>query len=92
MGVKSSLKLIIYFPILLLAILVYRISNNKGLIDLDMLHLGYYNVKGLTNLLLSNKEFRNIFYYRIGFLSILMNIFMRKNPTLHIMTKNIGGG
>ncbi len=86
------LKAAIFSPVLLFSIMIYKWSKNKNLIDADMFALGYYNWGGVVNLLLSNKEFRNIFYYRIGPLSALINIFLRKNSTLHIMTKEIGGG
>ena len=47
---------------------------------------------GVLSLLLNNKEFRNIFYFRIGSLATVANFFLRENPTLHIMTKEIGPG
>ena len=86
------LKAVIFSPVLFFCILVYQLNKNKNLIDADMLRLGFNKWGGVVNLLFSNKEFRNIFYYRIGPLSKLINIFLRENSTLHIMTKEIGGG
>lgn len=86
------LKAIMYSPVLFYCIIIYLLSKNKTLIDADLLKYGYHNGKGLVKLLLANKEFRNIFYYRIGHLAMPANAFLRENPTLHITTKNIGGG
>lgn len=85
-------KTFIYSPILLLCVLAYLFSKRKEIIAADMQRLGYRKLKGIVSLLVSNKEFRNIFYYRIGLPGRFLNIFLRENPTLHIMTKNIGEG
>lgn len=42
--------------------------------------------------LLRNKAFRNIFYFRIGGLGNVINVYMHEQESLHIMTKNIGKG
>lgn len=39
-----------------------------------------------------NKEFRNVVYYRLGSISYLPSLLLKPNPTLHIMTKDIGPG
>lgn len=46
--------------------------------------------KNGLRLIIENKKFRNIVYYRLGKISVLSNIVLRENPTLHIMTKDIG--
>jgi serine O-acetyltransferase len=83
-----------YSPILLLIFVLYYLSKNKQLIDADIARLNSYSSAGkaVLRLVILNKEFRNIMYYRLGTISILPKIFLRENPTLHIMTKEIGPG
>lgn len=88
----SILKAGIYSPILFFCMIAYYLSKNKLIIDADMHRLGYQKWVGVIYLLLKNKEFRNIFYYRIGDLAVFATVFLRGNPTLHIMTKEIGSG
>lgn len=58
----------------------------------DMTAYKYSDIKGLVTLLISNREFRNVFYFRLGGVGQFLNLFLKGNPTLHIMTKLIGGG
>lgn len=85
------------------AFLAYNCSKKKELIDkdieawitihrLDNAKLSKY--KSLNWLLVYSKEFRNLFYNRIGNIIIikLLEIFYHSMPTLYISTKDIGGG
>lgn len=84
------------------ALIIYNISSNKKVIkkdidlwfrrmNIDNKNMSYY--KKLNYLLISRKEFRNVFYYRLGKLSgIVLNIFYPKLKDLHICTNNIGPG
>lgn len=47
---------------------------------------------GVIKQLLLNKEFRNVMYYRLGSISYLPGLLLKPNPTLHIMTREIGPG
>jgi len=47
---------------------------------------------GFIYLLSFYREFRNLFYARIGFSRYFLNLFCRKLPTLFIGTKDIGEG
>lgn len=86
------IKFVIYSPILIFCIACYFLSRNKHLIKADMLQINYNKWTGLVQLLIKHKEFRNIFYYRIGPVSVLANLFLKENSSLHIMTKEIGPG
>lgn len=50
------------------------------------------NSHGGVKTLLFNREFRNVFYYRLGIVSYFPSLLLKPNPTLHIMTKDIGPG
>jgi len=52
----------------------------------------YPTVIGLIYLLAFFPEYRNLFYYRIGPLKYILNIFCRKLQALDIDTKDIGEG
>lgn len=86
------LKLALLSPVLLFCAIAWFFSRNKSTIDADMARLGYCSFGGLISLLFQNKEFRNVFYYRIGPLAQFASAFLRENQTLHIMTKEIGRG
>ncbi len=68
-------------------------SANKRIIDEDLSRLT--NVDkwgGIIKQLLLNKEFRNVVYYRLGSVAFLPSLLLKPNPTLHIMTREIGPG
>jgi serine O-acetyltransferase len=48
--------------------------------------------KALFMLLMNKKEFRNVFYYRLGKIAILLKLLLPKCNTLFITTDNIGPG
>ena len=52
----------------------------------------YTGISGLIYLLTFYKEYRNLFYYRVGTVGHLLNIICRKESTLHIYTRQIGPG
>lgn len=92
MHILDYLKASLYSPVLLLCLVMYLFSSNKTLITSDMERLNCNTLVGFLKLLLYNREFRNVFYYRIGVSSRIPKLFLRENPTLHIMTKEIGRG
>lgn len=57
-------------------------------------HADYGVVKGLVYLLLKFKEFRNLYYHRMGKLSKVMGFYMPGRNTLFLSTpsERIGGG
>lgn len=52
----------------------------------------YSKRKSLFFLLLNKKEFRNVFYYRLGNVGALLNFFLPQCNSLFITTPNIGPG
>ena len=48
--------------------------------------------KNLIITLLQNKAFRNVFFFRLGDLGKVINLYMHEKDSLHIMTKKIGKG
>lgn len=57
-------------------------------------HSGYGQIKGLVYLLLKLKEFRNLYYHRMGNGTLIFSWILPKRSTLHIFTpsERIGGG
>ena len=93
-----TLNFIIFFP----HIIIFLFHRNRRKIHEDVskwiniLFTGE-NVNiiwGLIYFITFFPEFRNIFYKRIGFLGIFLNVYCRKMSTLYINTpeKNIAGG
>lgn len=76
----------------------FQIHRNKFLIKADTrtwlhkLGLDYALTVGFIYLLSFHREFRNLFYARIGFTKYLLNLFCPKLPTLLLGTKEIGEG
>lgn len=79
-------------------ILMFYFHKNKTIIQKDterwteLLEIKYQKPLGFIYLLSTFPHFRNVFYNRIGLSGYLLNIFCRKLPTLHIGTRDIGGG
>lgn len=57
-------------------------------------HSNYGTIKGLAYLLLKQKEFRNLYYHRMGLLSKVFGGYLPGRSTLFLFTPsdNIGGG
>lgn len=79
-------------------ILIFKFCRNKYLILKDIqrwaeiLKFNSNDITMFVKLLSSHKEFRNIFYYRIGFLGSILKRFYPGERTLFINSKFIGGG
>jgi len=52
----------------------------------------YSSWKALFYLLINKKEFRNVYYYRLGKVAIFLNVLLPKVNTLFITTSEIGPG
>ncbi len=86
-------KAILYSPFLVFVLIAYLFKKNKFLIDQDIRRLtDVDNRGGVIRLILANREFRNVIYYRLGPISFFPSLILKPNPTLHIMTKEIGPG
>ncbi len=79
-------------------ILVFGFHKNKELIKSDIdrwlkvFGLQYSYTTGLVHLLGSFPEFRNLFYKRVGFWKVLLNVICPKLSSLYIYADNIGPG
>lgn len=83
-------------------IMVFLFSKNKNIIINDIeenlkkragINAGNWNhIKGLNYLLAIYPEFRNVFYFRIGFISKLLYIFYPPMRPLYITSQSIGKG
>jgi serine O-acetyltransferase len=79
-------------------VLIFLTSKNKSTIVKDfnrwlkIMESKYSGISGLIYLLTFYKEYRNLFYYRVGNVGHLLNIICPKESTLHIYTKRIGPG
>lgn len=84
---------LIFLPHLLL----YKYSSSKNLIDEDIIKIKerrkipYKNSMALVYILLKDKYYRNIFYNRIGKVSIFCSWYLPKANNF-FPCKNIGGG
>lgn len=96
------LKILINLPFGWIFILCYLLSKERKKInmDIDRFHrivagrdAGSY-IWALYKLFLGMKEFRSVFYMRIGYVSKLLSIIWAPQPLLFIHTRsaNIGGG
>lgn len=84
-------RFLFFLPVWPLCLIGYY--KNSEYVDADL--KGIHVPSGGGNLiltLLQNKTFRNIFYFRIGWLAEIINVYMHKQESLHIMTKKIGKG
>lgn len=94
LNVFSILGYVRCFPHLIF----WKFSKNKKIIDYEIKK--WADFKGLKKdlnknffyILLEYPEFRNLFYYRIGKWSILINFLCRKLSTLYLFTPEIGPG
>lgn len=95
-----QIRLIIWSILLLPHFIIYCKSQNKHLIDLDVLrwceelNLMYNKHKGLLYLLSFKPQFRNLFFYRTNSHSKLLKTICRPEPYISIAddAENIEGG
>lgn len=79
-------------------LLVFYLHPNMNVIKSDILvwleltNKNYSFPVGLIYLLGFFREYRNLFYYRIGWVHYILNIFCRKMPFLSINAQKIGEG
>lgn len=79
-------------------LIIYSIHPKRKVIRADIrqwlltLKKTYNCTVGLVYLLLVYREYRNLFYYRIGAWKYFLNIICREVSSLYIDTKNIGEG
>lgn len=75
-------KFIIYSPVLVICLFLYFFNKERRcIIDADLYRLQYRGGLNLLRVLVINKEFRNVLYYRFGKIGIILNFFMKGNPT-----------
>ncbi|MBN2521143.1 MAG: serine acetyltransferase [Bacteroidales bacterium] len=79
-------------------LLLFYSHRNKKIIQADtrrwlqIMNLKYNQPNGFIYLLGYFKEFRNLFYNRIGFTAHFLNLLCHELSSLRIITKNIGEG
>lgn len=79
-------------------LIMFHLHKNRSLFQADTrlwlqkLEIKYGMNTGFLYLLTFHREFRNLFYARIGASRYILNIFCPKLPTLFIGTKEIGEG
>jgi serine O-acetyltransferase len=94
----NDIKLILGFFRCFPHIITFYLSKNKSFIIADInrwqqIYKKKFNLPvSLIYLLSTYREFRNLFYHRIGEISYLLNVFCPKDSTLQIRTKEIGEG
>ena len=99
-GKYNLLKTIILSPVLLVAIISMFISHKKSIILKDLVRWeingNYLNeinyVFKLSLLLVCKREFRNLFYKRIGGISYLLSVFLPPLENVSMAACQIGPG
>ncbi len=88
-----NIKFLIYYFLTLPHVLTFIFSKQKYIIKVDIdrwrkiMKIKYRTYKALVYLLMEHKEYRNLFYYRIGgVLYFLLNIILPKMNSLFINT------
>ena len=103
---KSILKSIIYFPIAIPGILCYLLTNKDAKSKIEMDVAAYWKrTRGKLNnpvtfshwysLYTSNREFRNVYYCRLGLMGKILPVFLKPLSSLFInptLCKNYDGG
>lgn len=93
-NIKFFIEFIRCFPHLV----IFNLNKNKSIIKADItrsmeiLNVKYSIPGGLIYLLSFQKPFRNLFYYRIGDLKYILNLFCPQLTSLVIQTPIIGEG
>lgn len=93
-------RAIIAFPILFIAYIVMLISSNKRDIERDIVRWeingNYFEgsslIKKLSLLLVCKREFRNLFYKRIGWYSYMLSTFLPPLRSVSMAACKIGPG
>ena len=72
-------------------------SNKKEILEdvnrwAEIRNFSQKNIKGLLYMLTFHREYRNLFYYRIGLFGLFLKIICPEEKTLFINVKKIGGG
>ncbi|MEO7561806.1 MAG: hypothetical protein ABIT07_04385 [Ferruginibacter sp.] len=94
-----NIRFALFYVILIPHYIILLFSKNKEVVHYDVdrwlkiMRLPYSRFRGLTYLLMNHSEFRNLFYHRLGGIAYyVLNIYLRKLPTLYITTSKIGKG
>lgn len=106
MTAKDSIKNVLYFPIAIPGILCYLFSNKEAKRRIIMDVTAYWNrthgkikkeatIANWYLLYTSNREFRNVYYCRLGLMGKILPIFLKPVQSLFInpsLCKNYDGG
>lgn len=97
--ILTTVKIIGYGILCMPHLVIFHLHRSKKIVHadttrwLDILHVPEYGLtRGFIFLLSRHPEYRNLFYYRVGPLSNLLNIICRRMSTLYIATETIGEG
>lgn len=96
----KRIYIILTFPLVVPSLITFLICKNKDLIIEDMRRTYHNigkdyksNIEALSFLmLLYERSWRNVFYYRCGKIKYILKMLLWENNTLHIGTKKIEGG
>ena len=89
-----TISYIIKYSITYFHYLSYRASSSRLLIDEDVSEFNKYDNTNysLRRLLVTNRYFRNLFYYRVGYPKILMKLLPQSDTFCISSRTKIGGG
>lgn len=98
MKVIEKIRIVLYLPILLPHVILLKYHPNYFIIKDDIvvwkkrLNINKGTLYTFLLLLVIYKEFRTLFYFRVGFWGKLLNIYFRKLESLYICTDSIEKG
>lgn len=95
MSARRKVKAILYFPLIVPLLIAYLFSKNKVLIAQDAnSYIRKSNcTKSLYSLLLNRKDFRSVFYSRLGSVSFCLRFLLPSISSCELgLLKNVGGG
>jgi serine O-acetyltransferase len=96
--ITKTIRILAHWLICFPHLLVWKLQARKPVIDADIkrwlseYRLNYSMNTGFIFLMSHYPEFRNLFYYRAGSISFLLNILCRRMSSLYITTPVIGEG
>lgn len=94
----KKLIAIIYFPLALPHLLVFILSKERTIIEDINRWNQCTSIRSshrwwtFWQLIVFFPEFRTLFYYRLGKLGMVLNLFLRRHPVCYIAVKQMGGG
>lgn len=97
--VYEWVKMGVYGPLMVPALMAYAVKRGDARVRADIRRFGKYTLGGerekvgtFYRLMVFSPVYRNVFYYRCGWVSRLISPFLKAVKALEINTLQLGGG